>query len=101
MIERRDARTTALLADYDGLRGTPTMLASNRGCGLIAAGSAAGAVRVWDAHRGAVLMSGGPTQPVIDPRLNDDGSRQMSLTLTAVACCNSLRGGLTQVATLH
>src|SRR3546814_2728210 len=30
MIERRDARTTALLADYDGLRGTPTMLASNR-----------------------------------------------------------------------
>src|SRR3546814_19813339 len=41
MIERRDARTTALLADYDGLRGTPTMLASHRGCGLIAAGRSA------------------------------------------------------------
>src|SRR3546814_15571877 len=69
---------------YDGLRGTPTMLASNRGCGLIAAGSAAGAVRVWDARSGAVLMSGGHTQPVIDLRLNDVGSRLMRLTRNAV-----------------
>src|SRR3546814_13414033 len=70
------------------------MLASNRGCGLIAAGSAAGAVRVWDARSGAVLMSGGHTQPVIDLRLNDDGSRLMSLTRNAVAVWNGLSGGL-------
>src|SRR3546814_8294966 len=74
MIERRDARTTALLADYDGLRGTPTMLASNRGCGLIAASSASGAVRLWDARSGAVLMSGGHTHTVSDLRLHGDGS---------------------------
>src|SRR3546814_13091110 len=39
-------------------------------------------------------MSGGHTQPVIDLRLNDDGSRLMSLTRNAVAVWNGLSGGL-------
>lgn len=93
-IERRDARDAALRARYEGLRGTPTMLASNRGCSVIAAASTTGAVRVWDARSGVVLMSGGHTQPVIDLRLNDDGSRLMSLTRSAVGVWNGLSGGL-------
>src|SRR3546814_15168633 len=60
MIERRDARTTALLADYDGLRGTPTMLGCNGGRGPIEAGSAAGAVRRGGLPSGAGAVDGGP-----------------------------------------
>lgn len=93
-IERRDARDAALRARYAGLSGTPTMLASNRDCSVIAAASTSGAVRVWAARSGAVLMSGGHTQPVIDLRLNDDGSRLMSLTRNAVGVWNGLSGGL-------
>lgn len=93
-VELRDARTAALRARYEGLRGTATMMASNRNCGVIAAASASGAVRVWDTHSGDVLMSGGHTQAVTDLRLNDDGSRLMSLTRSAVGVWNGLSGGL-------
>lgn len=94
IVERRDPASGALRARYEGLRDTPTMLASSADCRLIAAGTTSGAVRVWNAASGAVLMSGGHTRPIIELRLNDDGTRLMSLTRSAVGVWNGLSGGL-------
>lgn len=94
VVELRALTDGAVRAHFAGLRGAPTMLESTHGCALIAAGSIDGAVRVWDGGNGAVLMSGGHAQPVTDLRFNDDGTRLMSLTRTAVGVWNGLSGAL-------
>lgn len=72
------------LKKFYGLRGAVVALSSGSGCKLLAAGTSEGAVRVWDAVSGELLMTGGHSHAITDLSLSIDGKRLMSLTRSDV-----------------
>ena len=93
-VELRDPQGLTLRRQFDGLRGRPVALDSTADCGSIAAGSADGAVRVWDGGSGAVLMGGGHGRPITDLQLSIDGTRLMTLTRADMGVWNGRSGVL-------
>ncbi|NKF23634.1 toll/interleukin-1 receptor domain-containing protein [Solimonas marina] len=94
VIELRDAASTAVRHRYDGLHGRPTTLASTPGCTLIAAGTADGEVRVWDAASGRVRMSSGHRAHISSLVFSNDGTRMLSVSPVAAGVWDMRSGAL-------
>ncbi|WP_428309729.1 protein kinase domain-containing protein [Hydrocarboniphaga sp.] len=87
----RDGR---LQRELLGLHGITVAQSSTPGCGIVAAGSDQGTVRAWDRLSGELLMSGGHQQAIGDLKLDDSGSRLMSLSRDSVAIWDPRSGTL-------
>ncbi|MFT4047906.1 MAG: TIR domain-containing protein [Solimonas sp.] len=93
-VELRDVASGALRRRFTGAGGELSILASARGCTVVAAGTLAGGVRVWDVGSGAVLMSAGHRRAVSDLQFSDDGARLLSVSRGAAAIWNGRSGAL-------
>lgn len=94
VIEWRDAATLQLRRQFDGLQSTPTMLDATSACTLIVAGASDGAVRVWRTRDGAIRMSGGHRNTIIDLRMSADGERLLAASRGDVGVWNPQTGTL-------
>ncbi|WP_028081530.1 TIR domain-containing protein [Solimonas soli] len=93
-LELRDIVSGALRRRFVGVGGPLTMLASSVGCGVVAGGTINGAVRVWDAVQGTVLVSAGHRRTITDLQFDDDGSRLLSVSRGAAAIWDGRSGAL-------
>lgn len=93
-IELRDLQSGALRRRYTETGGTPTILSSAAGCRAIAAGTAEGAVRVWETMRGSVLVGSGHLRSVVDLQFDREGSRLLSMSRGSAAIWDGRSGAL-------
>ena len=94
MVQLLDPQTGGVLKQFTGLRGEVTALDASIGCKKLAAGTSAGAIRVWDTTRGEVLMSGGHATSIGGLQFDTLGKRLMSLTRYGVNVWDGARGVL-------